>query len=78
MRDTALLVARDIVNYMLSKRPDVRDVMIGRKSRLLIMAESEFGPICQAARLEKPTKEDPGSRPPSVNGTCPAASRHER
>src|SRR5262245_3653739 len=40
--DEALLVARDIVNYMLLKRPDVRDVMVGRKSRLLIMAQSEF------------------------------------
>ena len=40
--DDALLVARDIVNFMLLKRPDVREAMVGRKSRLLIMAETEF------------------------------------
>ena len=39
--DAALLMARDIVNYMLLKRPDVRDVMIGRKSRVLIMSINE-------------------------------------
>lgn len=39
--DAALLMARDIVNYMLLKRPDVRDVMLSRKSRVLIMAISE-------------------------------------
>ena len=37
--DAAVVMARDIVNYMLMKRPDVRDVMIQRKSRVLIMAK---------------------------------------
>src|SRR5438067_1301011 len=40
--DAALLLARDIVNYMLAKRPDVRAVMLERKSRVLIMAQAEF------------------------------------
>jgi len=39
--DNALLMARDIVNYMLLKRPDVRAVMIQKKSRLLVMARVE-------------------------------------
>ena len=39
--DAAILMARDIVNYMLLKRPDVRAVMIDRKSRLLVMAQTE-------------------------------------
>jgi hypothetical protein len=41
VRDTALLLARDIVNYMLQKRPDIRAVMVQKKSRLLVMAISE-------------------------------------
>jgi hypothetical protein len=39
--DAVLLMARDIVNYMLLKRPDVRAVMVERRSRVLIMATSE-------------------------------------
>jgi hypothetical protein len=39
--DDALWLARDIVNYMLQKRADVRKVMVDRKSRLLVMAISE-------------------------------------
>jgi hypothetical protein len=41
VRDAALLMARDIVNYMLVKRPDIRAVMIDRKSRVLVMAQTE-------------------------------------
>jgi hypothetical protein len=41
VRDDALLLARDIINFMLSKRPDVRAVMVERKSRLLIMSINE-------------------------------------
>src|SRR5688500_9204597 len=37
--DDALLIARDIVNYMLMKRMDVRTALINRKARVLIMAE---------------------------------------
>lgn len=40
--DAALLVARDVVNYMLSKRPDARAVMVGRKSRIIVMAQTEM------------------------------------
>ena len=39
--DAALLLARDIVNYMLVKRPDVRAVLVGRKSRMLVMDQTE-------------------------------------
>ena len=41
VNDAALLMARDIVNYMLLKRPDIRAVMVERKSRVLVMAQSE-------------------------------------
>jgi hypothetical protein len=41
VKDAALLMARDIVNYMLLKRPDIRAVMIERKSRVLVMAQTE-------------------------------------
>lgn len=40
--DAALLVARDIINYMLVKRPDIRNAMISMKARLSIMAWSEM------------------------------------
>ena len=40
--DAALLVARDIINYMLLKRPDVRKAMMSMKARLSIMAWSEM------------------------------------
>jgi hypothetical protein len=39
--DAALLVARDIVIHMLAKRPDLREAMVGRKMRVIVMAESE-------------------------------------
>jgi hypothetical protein len=39
--DAALLMARDIINYMLLKRPDIRAVLVERKSRMLVMAVSE-------------------------------------
>ena len=40
--NVALLVARDVINYMLLKRPDIRKAMIGMKARLSIMAWSEM------------------------------------
>ena len=62
--DDALLVARDIVNFMLLKRPDVRDVMVGRKSRLLIMAATEFETDLPERRdWKKPAKDDPRLTP---------------
>ncbi len=39
--DAALLMARDIVNYMLLKRPDIRAVMVEKRSRLLVMDQTE-------------------------------------
>jgi hypothetical protein len=39
--DDALLMARDIVNFMLVKRPDIRTVMVGRHARVLVMAQVE-------------------------------------
>ena len=35
VRDDTLLLARDIINSMLSKRPDGRAVMVERKARML-------------------------------------------
>ncbi|SER26449.1 glycoside hydrolase [Pedobacter rhizosphaerae] len=40
--NVALLVARDVINYMLLKRPDIRKAMISMKARLSIMAWSEM------------------------------------
>src|SRR5436190_3733686 len=58
--DAAVLMARDIVNYMLLKRPDVREVMVGRNSRVLIMAKSEFEMDLPERRdWKKPAKDDP-------------------
>jgi hypothetical protein len=39
--DAALLMARDIINYMLLKRPDIRAVMVQNRSRLLVMSRTE-------------------------------------
>ncbi|MEZ5317149.1 MAG: hypothetical protein R2752_07075 [Vicinamibacterales bacterium] len=38
---TAVLMARDIVNYMLSKRPDLREALVARGSRVMVMAYTE-------------------------------------
>src|SRR5260221_12124113 len=40
--DMAMLVARDIIVHMLSKRPDVREAMIARKYRVVVMAQTEM------------------------------------
>jgi hypothetical protein len=39
--DAALLMARDIVQFMLSERPDLRREVIRKKWKLAIMAETE-------------------------------------
>ena len=39
--EAALLVARDIVIHMLAKRPDLREAMVDRKMRVIVMARSE-------------------------------------
>lgn len=57
--DAALLMARDIVNYMLAKRPDVRQVMVSRQSRVLIMAESEGEmDLPERSAWTRPAKDD--------------------
>src|SRR5690606_18377725 len=40
--DAALAIVRDQVNYLLAHRPDVRDTLIARGSRIVIMAETEY------------------------------------
>jgi len=40
--DAALAITRDMVNYMLAHRPDVRDTMIAHGARIGIMAETEY------------------------------------
>jgi hypothetical protein len=65
--DDALLIARDIVNYMLVKRMDVRTALINRKARVLVMAESEMETDLPERRdWKKPTRDDrrltPGER----------------
>jgi len=65
--DDAILVARDIVNYMLVKRPDIRSTLIKQKARVLVMAETEMETdLPERRNWKKPTKEDrrltPGER----------------
>jgi hypothetical protein len=40
--DAALAMVRDQINYMLANRPDVRDTMIARGGRVVVMAETEY------------------------------------
>jgi hypothetical protein len=57
--DAALLMARDIVNYMVSKRPDIRGVMIERKARVIVMAETEMQTDPPEYRdWKKPARDD--------------------
>lgn len=42
VRDEALLIVRDQVNYMLAHRPDVREAIIENGGRIVIMAETEY------------------------------------
>ncbi len=57
--DAALLITRDVVIYMLSMRPDVREVMIDRGSRVGIMAQSEMQTDLPEYRdWKKPTVDD--------------------
>lgn len=56
----ALLIARDIVNYMLIKRPDVRAVLISRGARVCVMAESEMETdLPERRNWKKPARDDP-------------------
>lgn len=65
--NTAVLMARDIVNYMLLKRMDIREALIKRGARVLIMAETEMETdLPERSDWKKPTKDDrrltPGER----------------
>jgi len=60
----AVLMARDIVNYMLAKRPDIRAVMVGKKARICIMAQTEMQTdLPEYRNMKKPAKEDPRLTP---------------
>lgn len=53
--DAALLVARDIINTMLAKRPDLRKSMVERKWRTGVIAETEMTmDIPEYSRLKRP------------------------
>jgi hypothetical protein len=57
--DAALLIARDIVNFMLLKRPDIRRELIHRGSRVMVMAENEMEMDLPERRYwKKPEKYD--------------------
>lgn len=58
--DAALLAARDIVNHMLAKRPDLRKEMVSRKMRVIVMARSESTTDLPEQRdWKKPSRDDP-------------------
>ena len=53
--DDALLVARDIVNSMLAKRPDIRAALVARKWRTGVIAEVEMTmDIPEYSRMKRP------------------------
>jgi hypothetical protein len=53
--DDALLVARDIINTMLSARPDLRKAMIARKWRTGVIAEVEMtADIPEYSKMKRP------------------------
>jgi hypothetical protein len=57
--DRALLMARDIVVYMLANRPDIRREMIARKYRVGIMAQTEMTTdIPEQRDRKKPARDD--------------------
>ena len=65
--NTALLMARDIINFMLIKRVDIRDELIRRKARVSIMAETEMETdLPERSDWKKPAIDDrrltPGER----------------
>lgn len=58
--DAAILVARDIVVHMLSKRPDVREFMVSAGYRVGVMAVSESTTdIPEQRDWKKPAYDDP-------------------
>lgn len=66
--DVALLVARDITIHMLSKRPDLRQAMIGRKMRVGVMAQTESTTdVPEQRNWKKPGRDDPRLTPGERN-----------
>ncbi len=64
VNDAAVLIARDIINYMLMKRPDVRQEMLKSKAELAIMAYSEMQTDLPGYRdWKKPEMNDPRLTP---------------
>lgn len=62
--DAALIAARDIVDFMLSHRPDVRATLVARKSRVSVMAQSEAQTDLPECRdWKKPARDDPRLTP---------------
>jgi hypothetical protein len=62
--DMAILVARDIVNHMLTKRADLRNELIRRKSRVLVMGETEMETdLPERRHWKKPERDDPRLTP---------------
>ncbi len=62
--DAALLIARDIINYMLLKRPDVRQQMLQSKAEMAIIAYTEMQTDLPGYRdWKKPEKSDPRLTP---------------
>ena len=58
--DAALLMARDIVVYMLAGRPDLRQEMIAKGYRVGVMAQTEMTTdIPEQRDRKKPAKDDP-------------------
>ena len=58
--DRALLMARDIVVYMLANRPDIRREMAAKKYRVGIMAVTEMTTdIPEQRDRKKPARDDP-------------------
>lgn len=65
--DDALFIARDIVNFMLVNRPDVRKTLIDKKARVLVMAQTEMETdLPERRNWKKPARDDrrltPGER----------------
>jgi hypothetical protein len=72
--DAALLMARDIVIYMLAKRPEFRDALIAKRWRVGVMAQSETTTdIPEHRDRKKPAPGDPrlteGEKRQYANGT---------
>jgi hypothetical protein len=70
--DDALLIARDIINYMLVKRPDIREGMVKLKARLSIIGKDEMQTDLPECRdWKKPTIDDqrltPGEGQTTIN-----------